>query len=98
MNILIDRLPKTIDVGGKEYKINSDFRASILFELLIQDRALTDEQKIIQALQIYYEEIPEDIEGAINEILRFYSLGKETKRGNANGGVKRNQRQIDDKL
>ena len=94
MNILIDKLPLSVGVGGKEYKINSDFRASILFELLMQDSNISDEQKIIQALQIYFEEIPDDIERAINEILKFYSLGKEVKKGKTKGTSKGKQSQI----
>ena len=91
MNILIDKLPNTIDVRGISYKINTDFRASILFELLMQDREVSEEQKIIQALQLYYKDIPDDIEGAIEGILTFYSLGKEKKKGKTGKGNKQKQ-------
>ncbi|MGU9129676.1 Gp15 family bacteriophage protein, partial [Clostridium perfringens] len=36
-NILLDKLPTKVKIGGKFYNINSDFRVSILFELLMQD-------------------------------------------------------------
>ncbi|MGU9129669.1 Gp15 family bacteriophage protein, partial [Clostridium perfringens] len=36
-NILLDKLPTRVKIGGKFYTINSDFRISILFELLMQD-------------------------------------------------------------
>ena len=55
MNLLIDLLPTTVDIEGIEYEINSDFRTSILFELLMQDVEIEDEEKIIQALQLYYK-------------------------------------------
>lgn len=77
MNLLIDLLPTTVDIEGIEYEINSDFRASILFELLMQDVEIEDEEKIIQALQLYYKKCPKNIDEAINKMLWFYSCGKE---------------------
>ena len=41
MNLLIDLVPNTVNIDGEEYKINSDFRYSILFELLMQDKNAT---------------------------------------------------------
>lgn len=85
MNILIDRLPSTLTVGGISYKINSDFRTSVLFELMMQDRALTNEEKLINAIELYFQEIPKDLEEAINKIVWFYKCGKkEEKRESAN--------------
>ena len=46
MNLLIDLVPKTITIDNKEYEINSDFRTSILFELLMQDKSIKDNVKI----------------------------------------------------
>ena len=77
MNLLIDLLPTTVDIEGIEYEINSDFRTSILFELLMQDVEIEDEEKIIQALQLYYKQCPHNIDEAINKMLWFYSCGKE---------------------
>ena len=77
MNLLIDLLPTTVDIEGIEYEINSDFRTSILFELLMQDVEIEDEEKIIQALQLYYKKRPKNIDEAINKMLWSYSCGKE---------------------
>ncbi|HSH35519.1 bacteriophage Gp15 family protein [Schnuerera sp.] len=77
MNILIDLVPDTVDVEGIRYKINTDFRVGILFELLFQDRNYTDEERIRIALNLYYEEIPRDEIEAIEKILWFYRCGKE---------------------
>ena len=76
MNLLIDLLPTTVDIEGIEYEINSDFRTSILFELLMQDLELSEEEKIIQALTLYYKKWPHNIEKAIDKMLWFYSCGK----------------------
>ena len=77
MNILIDYLPTSFNVEGIEYEFNYDFRTSILFCLLMQDTELTEEQKILQGLQLYYPVIPPNIEEAYKKILYFYSRGKE---------------------
>ena len=71
MNLLIDLLPTTVNIEGIEYKINSDFRTSILFELLMQDVEIEDGEKIIQALQLYYRKCPHNIEEAVNKMLWF---------------------------
>ena len=45
MNILMDKPPEQVEVDGKLYKINSDFRTSIQFEILMQKKELTEKQK-----------------------------------------------------
>lgn len=77
MNILIDLLPTTVNIEGEDYKINSDFRTSILFELLMQDNSISEEDKIIQALELYYPILPKDLNKAIEGILWFYRCGKD---------------------
>lgn len=77
MNILLDYLPTSFSIDNKKYEFNYDFRTSILFCLLMQDTELTEEQKILQGLQLYYPEIPDNIEEAYEKILYFYSRGKD---------------------
>lgn len=77
MNLLIDLVPETITIDNKEYEINSDFRTSILFELLMQDKSMKDNDKIYLALELYYPNIPDDINSAIEKMLWFYRCGKD---------------------
>lgn len=91
MNILIDILPSTIEIDKKEYEINSDFRASILFELMMQDNDIAEEEKIYRALELYYPNIPKDTNKAIDKILWFYRSGKDVKEGKGNGSNKKTQ-------
>ncbi|MBO0555286.1 hypothetical protein EXQ41_04270 [Clostridium botulinum] len=77
MNMLIDLVPTTIEIEDVEYEINSDFRTSILFELLMQDNELSEEDKIMQALQLYYPVIPSNINEAVEQMLWFYRCGKD---------------------
>lgn len=74
-NILIDLLPVSVQIDGKDYQINSDFRTGILFELLIQDKNVNDIDKISNMLELYYPIIPDNIEEAIDQALLFYRCG-----------------------
>jgi hypothetical protein len=78
-NLLIDTLPDTVMVDGREFFIRSDFRISIIFELLIGDTTLTQQQKLEKTLQLYYEEIPANPDKAIEQVLDFYACGKQRK-------------------
>lgn len=75
MNILVDKLPT--DYEG--LKINTNFRSFILFELLMQDREVKKEDKVALALELFYDEFPQDISKAFDGILWFYTRGKKIK-------------------
>ena len=85
MNILIDLVPTTVNIDNKEYEINSDFRTSILFELLMQDGTIEEDDKILMALQLYYPDIPENIKKAIEQMLWFYRCDKDVSSSKGNG-------------
>lgn len=80
MNMLIDLLPTSIEINNEEYKINSDFRTSILFEMMMQDSELDKEEKINNALELYYPIVPYNINEAVKKIIWFYSCGKDNKK------------------
>lgn len=86
MNMLIDILPQTVEIDGQEYEVNSDFRISILFELMMQDSEVDNKKKIKQALKLYYPKIPKDINKAIDSILWFYRCGKNIDKLNKGAG------------
>lgn len=75
MNILIDYLPTTIEIDKKKYEIHSDFRTSIIFSLMMNDDSLSEEEKLLGALKLYYPVIPKNTEKAIEKIYWFYSRG-----------------------
>lgn len=77
INIILDLLPETVDIGGVEYPINTDFRTSILFELMMQDTSLSNSEKIRKAVKLYYPQKPHDISGAVDELLWFYRCGRD---------------------
>jgi hypothetical protein len=92
VNILIDLLPTRVEIEGIEYEINSDFRTSMLFELLMMDDEIDDKNKIIQSLELFYPVLPSNIDLAIEKMLWFYRCGKEiiVKKGTGKGKISTN--------
>ena len=86
MNILIDLLPEHVEIDGKKYPINTDFRISILFELLMQDRSILDKEKVYMALDLYYPKIPHDLVQAVDKMLWFYRCGKDDEDDSVRNG------------
>ena len=85
-NIILDVLPETVEIDGAEYRINSDFRISILFELLMQDDEVGKRQKLIQGLKLYYPEIPQNMTEAVEKMIWFYRCGRETENDRSGSG------------
>ena len=74
-NILIDKLPTSI--GG--HSINSNFRIGIIFETMIYDQKLSQEEKINLAINLFYSDPVENYYTAMEDIIWFYSCGKNPK-------------------
>lgn len=77
-NLLLDKLPQFTSSG---LKIRTDFRESIKFELLMQDKNIKKEDKIVLALRLYFYDTTKikNIKKAIDDILWFYRCGEEIK-------------------
>lgn len=84
MNLLIDEVPTTVIIDDVEFEINSDFRISMMFELLINDPELSERERLYQALILYYPIIPSNLEAAVDKIMWFYKCGKEEQEENNN--------------
>lgn len=88
INILIDELPNVVEIGGAKYDINSDFRTSILFTLLVNDDTLSEEEKLKNTLNLYYypQNIPQEhIQEAVDKAIWFYSCDRKAKQGKGKG-------------
>lgn len=74
-------LPTTVTLSGSEYKIRTDYRAILDICMALQDPELSNNEKCIAALEIFYidyETIPRnDIEQALKECFLFMNCGKE---------------------
>ena len=74
-NILLDKLPEITPNG---FKIKTDFRQAIKFELLMQDNQIEEKEKIILALNLFYDDLV-DAKKQTEDIVWFYLHGKEIK-------------------
>lgn len=77
-NLILDKLPNFTPNG---FKIRTDFRESIKFELLMQDEKINETDKVKLALNLYFYDIDikntEQLKKTINDMLWFYKCGKE---------------------
>jgi len=77
MNILIDELPTSVVISGKRYPVNWGFRTFILIEICIFDQKLADDERIANALELFYRDlIPADYNQAFEKMMWFYRGGK----------------------
>lgn len=73
MNILIDCLPRSVRIGGREYAINTDFRACVAFEIMVEK----GEKDLVKLFRPFYPNgLPHDAEGAVNAALWFFRCGE----------------------
>ena len=76
MNVLTDHLPNSVLISGEEYPINTDFRTSVRYELMLCEKDMEDTDRVIRGLQLYYPVIPTDIKEAVYAMTDFYLCGE----------------------
>ena len=54
MNLLVDPAPTVYTLGDKEYPLNTSFRFGILFEQMMLDDALSNREKGLAALELFF--------------------------------------------
>lgn len=78
---LIYALPTSVDVNGKTYQIESDYRAVLDILTALADNELDEQEKAEVSLRIFYpgfDEMPvRDYQEALNQCFRFIDRGKE---------------------
>ena len=72
---MIGVLPKSLEVDGKEYEINSDFRTVLVIFQAYNDPELTDFEKMEVCLQCIYKERPKNVEAALEKAMWFLDGG-----------------------
>lgn len=70
-NILLDGLPTEY----KGYPIRTSYKIGILLSMLMEDPDIDDEYKPIQAMDLLFEKVPEDMNVAIAGISWFLTCG-----------------------
>lgn len=70
-------LPKSLDIDGKLYSINSDFRTVIRIFEMLEDQELTDSEKYYCLLYMFYVEVPDgNIDVALQQANWFINGGQ----------------------
>ena len=72
---MIGALPISLEVEGKQYEINSDFRVALLIFQAYSDTELTPQEKCTVCLKCLYKELPPNTEEALNKAVWFLDGG-----------------------
>lgn len=84
MNILIDRLPTSVEIDGATYQVNWCCRTFIQFEMIMQSD-ICDKEKLVKGLELFYRNsIPINIEQAIDKLVWFYRCGETEQKSVSN--------------
>ena len=72
-------LPTTVNIDDKEYAIRSDYRAILDILEALSDPELSDDDKIICIVNIFYEDVPvyDKWEKAVKECFSFINMHEE---------------------
>lgn len=79
MNILTDKLPESVILGGKIYRINPDFRTAVKIILFAEENSGV--KLLMYALKNFYVDLPKNIKLAIEGMNLFYK-GNKVQKGN----------------
>lgn len=83
MNILAERFPTSVEINGREYALNTDFRVGLKIILAWEDPELTAREKTLVMLRLLYKEIPPDTQKACELAVYFLNCGEEKDDGEA---------------
>lgn len=103
LNLLTDKAPLHVPVGGVFVPIETDFRRGIRCDLLLRDGTLSDRARLWGVLCLFYERqsIPTDIPAAMRAIIWFLRGGESERHTHralshaAEGGAPVNKRLFD---
>lgn len=77
MNILVDKLPSSVKVGGAVYEIETDYRAAVQMSIMIEK----GEQNPFKLCKPFFPNgFPNNITGMVEAVLYFFRGGEETEK------------------
>lgn len=76
---MIGALPKTLDVGGVDYAIRTDYRVALMIFQAYNDPELTRVEQMATCLQCLFKTVPGDIAEAIEKANWFLDGGNKVK-------------------
>lgn len=75
---LTEKPPVSVEIGGTQVPVNADFRVMLRIDDL-RDQGMTDAERGIQSLRLFYGKVPGDIEAAMEQMLWFMRCGEKEK-------------------
>lgn len=103
--IMFNKLPYFVILQGKRFKINVDFRHMISFENILQDKSISNQEKIEYLIRYFYPafynvenynallRLPDLYEEACDKLVWFYKGGRENYH-KSKGDKKKSSEQI----
>lgn len=82
---LTEKPPVSIEIGGVNVPVNADFRVILCIDAL-HDQGMTDAERGLESLRLFYGKLPCDIEAATEGMLWFLRCGEKEKQAAAWGG------------
>lgn len=85
MNVLVDTLPNQIEIGGRGYEIDTDFRTALRIILAFEDSELSAAEKQYLLVDNLYLDKPDDMQSAIREGIKFLDGGGDDEEDSGSG-------------
>ena len=82
---LTEKPPVSVEIGGARVPVNADFRVILCIDAL-HDQGMTDAERGLESLRLFYGALPVDIETATERMLWFLRCGEKEKQAVAWGG------------
>lgn len=76
---MIGLLPKSLNIDGKDYEINSEYRVALLIFQAYSDPELNDIEKSRVCIECLYKDIPKDLNKALVKAMWFLDGGNTPK-------------------
>lgn len=95
INLLLDNIDEVVKNRIK-IDFDTNFRACVTFEIMMQNPRYSDKAKTFQALNLFYPEINQikNVKQAIDDIIWFYSCGKSEEKTSQKEKTNRKNKQI----
>lgn len=95
INLLLDNIDEVVKNRIK-IDFDTNFRACVTFEIMMQNPRYSDKAKTFQALNLFYPEISQikNVKQAIDDIIWFYSCGKSEEKTSQKEKTNRKNKQI----
>ena len=73
LTLLGGKLPDTIEIGGRTFKIHTDFRNWVQLEVQLFDESNSFLRKVPELLKLCYVTLPDTLREAIDGMVSFYT-------------------------